>query len=273
MAWIESHQALKDHPKTRKLARLLDVSVPTAIGHLHCLWWWALDYAPDGDLSALEGVDIAAGALWEGEPEEFMFAMSTAGFIDYPEQNHPVIHDWMEYAGKLVERRKANTERKRQARLTDIPATSHGHPQDVLRTSEATEQYSTEPTVQTVPNQERTPLPSPEAKDSALLVPEWLTTFSEVHQPTPEEIGRLNNWAKDHTLEILVKTAREFVLGWPDYHQQYPKRKPIRSFQGWVRVAENGRNASRSPPPDQSVDPTEKYRQEAAKIAARRGEG
>src|SRR5687767_5633894 len=48
MAWIESHQEIARHPKTRKLARLLGGSVPTAIGHLHLLWWWAVDYAEDG---------------------------------------------------------------------------------------------------------------------------------------------------------------------------------------------------------------------------------
>ena len=50
MAWIESHQELWRHPKTKKLARLLAVSVPTAIGHLHGIWYWALDFAQDGDL-------------------------------------------------------------------------------------------------------------------------------------------------------------------------------------------------------------------------------
>ncbi len=254
MAWIESHQTLGDHPKTFKFARILGVSRATAVGHLHYLWWWALEYAQDGDLGKFDPAEVAIAGLWDGEPQEFIDALINAGFLD-PDST---IHDWMDYAGRLVQARKRKADGMRKKRDGTLP--THA-------VTNRTQPYPT------VPNQKRTPLPSPEAKDSPLLVPEWLTTFSEVHQPTPEEIGRLNNWAKDHTLEILTKTAREFVLGWPDYHQQYPKRKPIRSFQGWVRVAENGRNASRSPPPDQSVDPTEKYRQEAAKIAARRGEG
>ena len=51
MAWIESHQELRHHYKTKRLARELKVTVAAAIGHLHCLWWWAIDFAPDGDLS------------------------------------------------------------------------------------------------------------------------------------------------------------------------------------------------------------------------------
>jgi len=39
VAWIESHQTLGQHPKTRKLARLLNISAPTAVGHLQFLWW------------------------------------------------------------------------------------------------------------------------------------------------------------------------------------------------------------------------------------------
>ena len=45
MAWIESHQELWRHPKTKKLARLLGVSVPTVVGHLHGIWYWALDFS------------------------------------------------------------------------------------------------------------------------------------------------------------------------------------------------------------------------------------
>ena len=39
-----------------KLARRLGVSLPAAIGHLHLLWWWAMDYAQDGDLTRWQDV-------------------------------------------------------------------------------------------------------------------------------------------------------------------------------------------------------------------------
>jgi len=54
MAWIESNQEVGRHPKTKKLARLLDISVVTAVGHLHYLWWWALDFAQEGVLTKFE---------------------------------------------------------------------------------------------------------------------------------------------------------------------------------------------------------------------------
>ena len=34
MAWIEAHQELRNHPKTKKAARLLGISRPQMIGHL-----------------------------------------------------------------------------------------------------------------------------------------------------------------------------------------------------------------------------------------------
>lgn len=46
MAWIESHQTLSRHRKTLRAAALLHVDRHKMIGHLHELWWWALDNVP-----------------------------------------------------------------------------------------------------------------------------------------------------------------------------------------------------------------------------------
>lgn len=112
MAWIESHQELAQHPKTKRLARALGVSVPTAIGHLHLFWWWALSYALDGDISEIDDEDVADAAMWEDEPEAFVEALRRAGFVDDAGQ----IHDWDEYSGKWQERRNANAARVRAHR-------------------------------------------------------------------------------------------------------------------------------------------------------------
>lgn len=118
MAWIKSHQDLRDHPKTRKLAHILGISKPAAIGHLQCLWWWTLDYAEDGDLSRFDMIDIALGAEWEGDPDTFFDAMTKAGFIDMTPDSCEV-HDWEDYAGTLIRRRQSDKERKRTKRGAD----------------------------------------------------------------------------------------------------------------------------------------------------------
>ncbi len=116
MAWLESHQALRAHPKTMKLARLLGISRPCVIGHLHCLWWWAIDYAQDGEVSRFDALDLAIGAEWEGDESAFVDALVTAGFLDRSEDGCLTIHHWNDYAGKLIERRERNAERMREAR-------------------------------------------------------------------------------------------------------------------------------------------------------------
>lgn len=127
MAWIESHQELGSHPKTVKLARLLDIPKAQVVGHLHYLWWWATDYAQDGNLARFDALDIAIGSEWKDDPIVWLNALERVGFLDADyDENGDVyerhVHDWHEYAGKLIERRQKNAERMRDARAdTKIP--------------------------------------------------------------------------------------------------------------------------------------------------------
>lgn len=147
MAFLESHQELRDHPKTKKAARLLGIGVPQFIGHIHLLWWWAYDYADDGDLSGYDNVEIAEAAMWEGDPAHFVQSLGecgrpgTPGFLEIDEPEKGVvtirIHDWDEYIGKIIKKRKADADRKRSARLGIVPGTNQavhrtsvGHPPD-----------------------------------------------------------------------------------------------------------------------------------------------
>lgn len=153
MAWIESHGELVNHPKTRKLARHLNVPRWGAVGLLHCLWHWAVAYAHDGDLSGYGDEDIALGAEWEDDPKTFVDALVECGWVDRDGENLSV-HDWDEYAGRLIDRRKANAERKRQsrARHADIPDPSEG----VTGLPNLTKPNKTKP------NQKATPSPAPQ---------------------------------------------------------------------------------------------------------------
>ena len=132
MAWIESHDELRQHPKTKRLARLLGVSLPTAAGHLHFLWHWALRYAEDGRLGKYDIEEVAEAAAWDGDPQQFVDAMvdcgiDGSGFLD--NTDGLALHDWHDYAGKLIEKRRKDAERKQQVRASD------GRPPDVRGTS------------------------------------------------------------------------------------------------------------------------------------------
>lgn len=122
--WIQSYCALGDHPKIHKLSRLLGISRVTAVGHMQFFWWWAMEYAPDGDLSPFDALDIAIAGHWEGDEEQFFSALIAARFIEDHE-----IHDWDKYGGKLLKKRRQDADRKQKDR--DIHRTSYGRDADV----------------------------------------------------------------------------------------------------------------------------------------------
>ncbi len=177
MAWIESHQELGAHPKTRKLARVLGISRPAVVGHLQFLWWWAMDYAQDGSLSRFDALDIALGAEWDEDAETFVQALTSCGFLS-EKDDHLVIHDWHDYAGKLIERREKDAARKRGDRRPpdNTPQESaktepsNGTPTDVHRTAHVTVPNRTQPNptepptgVTTAPSAQTPPRPVKQA--------------------------------------------------------------------------------------------------------------
>jgi len=164
MSWVESHQEIARHPKTKRLARALDISIPTTVGHLHILWHWCLDFAQDGDVTEFWADTIADAAMWEGDPETFALALVNTGWLDDAgDGSRIMIHDWDDYAGKLIEKRRADAERKRAARAKDVQDTSSGHPTDIPVTAHVTVpnltgQDTTEPN-RTEPDQPRARAP------------------------------------------------------------------------------------------------------------------
>ncbi len=116
MAWIELHQSLTTHKKTRRLTRYLGLKypeqLPQTIGHLCLFWLWCVDGTKDGSLTDLEAQDIADAAGWTGEAEIFYKAMVKAEFIEETEDGVQ-IHDWRDYIGKLLEKREESREKER----------------------------------------------------------------------------------------------------------------------------------------------------------------
>ncbi|MFZ5688646.1 MAG: DnaD domain-containing protein [Bacillota bacterium] len=115
MAWIELHQSIWTHKKTYIMAAELELDEIYVAAHMAKLWTWALDNAQDGDLSGLPYKVIAYGAGWKGDPGEFVRAAIKSGWLDENESGL-FIHDWDDYAGKLMERRAAERDRSRKRR-------------------------------------------------------------------------------------------------------------------------------------------------------------
>ena len=116
MAWIELHQSLTTHKKTRRLARALGLGVPQGIpqtiGHLCLFWLWCVDGTEDGSLADLDAQDIADAAGWTGDPDVFMEAMIASEFIERSPEGL-AIHDWNDYIGRLISFREKERERNR----------------------------------------------------------------------------------------------------------------------------------------------------------------
>lgn len=116
MLYTPSHAELAQHPKTRKLARLLGVSIPTALGHLHLLWHFGLKFAPDGNLSRFDLDEIADGCLWEGDPLALHNALLQAGWVEEDGERGVCIHDWEEFGGKVVKQKEQGADRQQRWR-------------------------------------------------------------------------------------------------------------------------------------------------------------
>lgn len=102
MAWIESHQTLRNHPKLTMLSEKLGITKAQAIGHLQMLWWWCIDYADDGQIDTYSPIQIASACDWQGNAGELIQALADSGFID----RDPLrVHDWLDFCGDLIKKR------------------------------------------------------------------------------------------------------------------------------------------------------------------------
>lgn len=137
MAWLQIDQTIRDHHKIIDAADELDTSAAHVTGCLVLLWLWAIDNAPDGCLAGISDAAIVRAAQWDGEKSRFIEALKDVGLLDQTEDGLQ-IHDWQDRAGNLIDRRKADAERKRRERAEkkarELPETgeaSAGHPPDV----------------------------------------------------------------------------------------------------------------------------------------------
>ena len=138
MAWLQVHQTLKDHRKLFDAADQLEVEPPHMMGLLVSFWLWALDNAPTGSLVDITPRMISRAAQWDGDPEKLAKTLIRAGWIDEKEDGTLEIHDWYEYAGKLIDQRQAEKERSRNIRQNEpredwIPARGLYCPSSIKR--------------------------------------------------------------------------------------------------------------------------------------------
>jgi len=208
LAWIESHQSLPGHPKTKRCARKLGVSVPTMVGLLHMLWYWAMDYAQDGDLTKFEHDDIADAMQWDGDADQLVSVLIDARFIDL-DNGQLLIHDWFDYAGRLIEKREQNTQRKRKSREKlkqsedrHAPVTRDGHVTNKEVTGLPNQHNQHNPTEPYQPNQTE-PQPTQPGQDPSGSRPDYEYNPFRVFEQ--EGFGTISPIIKDQ-IDDMVQT-------------------------------------------------------------------
>lgn len=216
MAWIESHQELWRHPKTKKLARLLHISIPTAVGHLHGLWYWAMDFAQDGDLTPYDAEDIADAVMWEGDAQEFLDALVESKYADETEHGI-VIHDWLDYAGGLLESKA----RKREQSRLRVQKYRERKKAAAAAEGEAPEAAGAPPAEPEAPEQEKKPVKSPPVPYAKIMAAynEICTGFGKIISIEGDRRRAVGaRWAKWPSLETFKTVfqkaqASDFMRG------------------------------------------------------------
>lgn len=98
-----------EHPKTKRLARLLNIRLAEAVGLLEAMFHFGARHAPQGNLGKWSDEEIAEGMYWEGAPADLLAALIKAGWLDADPVHRVIIHGWEEHAEesvrKLLQRR------------------------------------------------------------------------------------------------------------------------------------------------------------------------
>lgn len=120
MAWIKVEQSLPAHRKTLVGSELAGMDRYKYIGHLIKFWTWALDHADDdGKLPGLtdDMFGEMAGLSKGKQSRAFISSLKETSFIDV-RGDRCYLHDWKQYAGRLLERRAKDAARKAEERRT-----------------------------------------------------------------------------------------------------------------------------------------------------------
>ena len=224
MAWIEVHQHLKEHRKTRRFKNLMGITRAQAIGHLIMLWLWGIDNTDDhGIIMDADYDDIAIACDYHDDSHLIVNALITAGFIEKDEKNDKLaIHDFEDYIGRLRDQKKRHREaQKRYADKSKVSQTdSQADGQNDARMmvtgcANLTVPYLTVPNLDTYNNNN--------ARESEIesekieTDPEDLTVDLNISSVKPIAIGtQAINWAEKNWGRMIPKGEADSIIAWCD---------------------------------------------------------
>jgi hypothetical protein len=98
-----------DHPKMKKLRRLLKIPLPYANGIMERLWNFTGRYEPDGGIGRKSDDEICEACAMPDETDsaEFIGALIAAGFLDVMDSCRLFVHDWPQHCTHYIHNRIA----------------------------------------------------------------------------------------------------------------------------------------------------------------------
>lgn len=113
------------HRKTRRLARLLDIDEPSALGILEALWHVTSENQRDGGIGRMANEDIIEEMFCRKDPDTVIDALIKSGWIDEIEGCRLYVHDWHVHSDDTIDnyiarggKRYANGAQPRMKRLS-----------------------------------------------------------------------------------------------------------------------------------------------------------
>jgi len=90
-------------PKIRRLAVVLGIPWPHALGLAGLLWRFTAKHAPTGEIGRHEDDDIAAALEWPGDAGDLVAALTRCRLLDPTESAaRLLVHDWPDHAPRYV---------------------------------------------------------------------------------------------------------------------------------------------------------------------------
>jgi len=105
----------QNHPKFKRLMRVLGIPEYQAIGLLEAVWLMTANSAWGGDLGKHSDEDIAATIDWRGDPEKLVAALIETGWLDPVEdERRLVVHDWEDHCPEYIRKRFVRQSKSRE---------------------------------------------------------------------------------------------------------------------------------------------------------------
>jgi hypothetical protein len=231
-------------PKIRRLAVVLGVPWPHAIGLAGLLWRFAAKHAPTGEIGRHDNEEVAAFLEWPGPSDDLIDALIRCRLLD--EADPPIrfiVHDWPDHAPRYV---RATLHRRGQdfsALYPNKSAVGHSVPtadQTTDQSAVRTTYTSTSTSTSSSNRSASSPVSSQNAKkencdeETARAVP---LLEGVVHHPRPANVSQVNARTANMVPEVILEAIWNMWVPGRKKGKKVGKAKIARSI---LRLSKSG---------------------------------